>query len=81
MIILFFLNDAEIKKVLISKKIFSDQKTINTLLITNVMQVMYLYNLIQVVSVKPLHIMLPNTSTYVRSYDGQTKRLFFFDKR
>ena len=81
MIILFFLNDAEIKKVLISKKIFSDQKTINTLLITNVMQVMYLHNLIQVVSVKPLHIMLPNTSTYVRSYYGQTKRLFFFDKR
>ena len=37
MIILFSLNDAEIKKVLISKKIFSDQKTINTLLITNVM--------------------------------------------
>ena len=81
MIILFFLNDAEIKKVLISKKIFSDQKTINTLLITNVMQVMYLHNLIQVVSVKTLHIMLPNTSTYVRSYDGQTKQLFFFDKR
>ena len=81
MIILFFLNDAEIKKVLISKKIFSDQKTINTLLITNVMQVMYLHNLIRVVSVKPLHIMLPNTSNYVRSYDGQTKRLFFFDKR
>ena len=42
---------------------------------------MYLHNLIQVVSVKPLHIMLPNTSTYVRSYDGQTKRLFFVDKR
>ena len=25
----------------------------------------------------PLHIMLPKTSTYVKSYDGQTKWIYF----
>ena len=27
--------------------------------------------------VKPLHIMLPKTSAYVKSYDGQTKWMYF----
>ena len=27
--------------------------------------------------VKPLHIMLPKTSAYVKSYDGQTKWMCF----
>ena len=27
--------------------------------------------------VKPLHIMLPKTNTYVESYDGQTKWMYF----
>ena len=27
--------------------------------------------------VKPLHIMLPKTSSYVKSYDGQGKRMYF----
>ena len=27
--------------------------------------------------VKPLHLMLPKTSAYVRSYDGQTKWMYF----
>ena len=27
--------------------------------------------------VKPLHIILPKTSVYVKSYDGQTKRMYF----
>ena len=27
--------------------------------------------------VKPLHITLPKTSTYVKSYDGQTKWMYF----
>ena len=27
--------------------------------------------------VKPLHIMLPETSIYVKSYDGQTKWMYF----
>ena len=28
-------------------------------------------------NVKPLHIMLPKTSAYVKSYDGQTKWIYF----
>ena len=27
--------------------------------------------------VKPLHLMLPKTSTYVKSFDGQTKWMYF----
>ena len=27
--------------------------------------------------VKPLHIMLPKTSAYVKNYDGQTKWMYF----
>ena len=27
--------------------------------------------------VKPLHIMLPKTNAYVKSYDGQTKWMYF----
>ena len=27
--------------------------------------------------VKPLHIMLPKTSVYVKNYDGQTKWIYF----
>ena len=34
----------------------------------------YLYNDYKV---KPLHIMLPKTSAYVKSYDRQTKRMYF----
>ena len=38
----------------------------------------YLYNEYKV---KPLHIMLPKTSVYVESYEGQTKMDVFFDWR
>ena len=34
----------------------------------------YLHNDIKV---KPLHIMLPKTSAYVKSYDGKTKWMYF----
>ena len=27
--------------------------------------------------VQPLHLMLPKTSAYVKSYDAQTKRMYF----
>ena len=27
--------------------------------------------------IKPLHITLPKTSTYVKSYDGQTNYIYF----
>ena len=30
--------------------------------------------------IKPLHIMLPKTSAYVKSYDGETKWMHFFFK-
>ena len=30
--------------------------------------------------IKALHIMLPKTSAYVKSYDGQTKWMYFFIK-
>ena len=30
--------------------------------------------------VKPLHIMLPKTTVYVKSYDGQTKWMYFLIK-
>ena len=29
-------------------------------------------------NVKPLHVMLPKTSCYAQSYDGQTKWIYFF---
>ena len=31
-------------------------------------------------NVKPLHIMLPKTRVYVKSYDGQTKWMYFLIK-
>ena len=37
----------------------------------------YLYNDHKV---KPLHIMLPKTRAYVKSYDGQTKWIYFLIK-
>ena len=37
----------------------------------------YLYNGIKV---KPLHIMLPKTSAYVKSFDGQTKLMHFLNE-
>ena len=46
-----------------------------TILYTKKYFVGYLYNDNRV---KPLHTMLPKTSTYVKSYDGQTKWVYFF---
>ena len=34
----------------------------------------YLYNDNKI---RPLHIVLPNTSAYAKSYDGQTKWMYF----
>ena len=30
--------------------------------------------------IKPLHIMLPKTNAYVKSYDGETKWMYFLLK-
>ena len=64
---LSLLEDVDIKKVLVCNKISSDGK--NFKYITG-----YLYN---VYKVKRLHIMLPKMRVYVKSYDGQTKWMYF----
>ena len=58
-----FLEDLDIENVLVSNKISSGKKAINTLLI----------NLHDHYQTKPLHITLPKTSAYVKRYDGKTK--------
>ena len=56
-----------IEKVLVSKKISSGEKNYKCF-------ICYLYNDHKV---KPLHIMLTKTNTYVKSYDGQTEWMYF----
>ena len=62
-----FLKDVDIEKVLVSNKISFGEKNYKYF-------IGYLYNDNKV---KPLHIMLPKTSAYVKSYDGQTKWMYF----
>ena len=57
----------DIEKVLVSNKISFGAKNYKYF-------IGYLYNNHKV---KPLHIMLPKTSTYVKSFDGQTKWMYF----
>ena len=65
-----FWGDVDIQKVLVSNKISFGEKKIYKHFIG------YLYNDNKV---NPLHIMIPKTSAYVKSYDGQTKWMYFFD--
>ena len=65
-----FLKDVYIEKVLLSKKISSSEK--NYKCFTG-----YIY---EYYKFKPLHIMLPKASAYVKSYDGQTKWMYFLIK-
>ena len=58
-----FLEDADIQKVLLSNKTSTDDKNYKYF-------IGYLYNDYKV---KPLHIMLPKTSAYIKGYDGQTR--------
>ena len=62
-----FLKDVDFETVLVFQKISSGEKNYKYF-------IDYLYNHHKV---KPLHIMLPETSAYVKSYDGQTKSLNF----
>ena len=62
-----FLKDVDIEKVLVPNKISFDEKNYKYF-------IGYLDNDNKV---KPLHIMLPKTSAYVKSYDGQTKWMYF----
>ena len=61
-----FLKDVDVEKVL-SNKISFGEKNCKYF-------IGYLYNDNKV---KPLHIMLPKTSVYIKSYDGQTKWMYF----
>ena len=61
---LLFLGDVDIEKLLVSNKISFGEKNF----------IGYLYNGNQV---KPLNIMLPKTSAYVKNYYGQTKWMYF----
>ena len=65
-----FLEDVDIEKELVSKKIASGKKKYKYF-------IGYLYNDYKV---KPLQIMLPKTSAYVKGYHGQTKWMYFLIK-
>ena len=66
-----FLEDVDTEKLLVSNNISSGEKNYNYL-------IGYLYNGHKV---KPLHIMLPKTSSYVKTCNGQTKWIYFFDRK
>ena len=63
----YFLGDEDIEKALVSNKISFGEKNYKYF-------IGYLYNGNKV---KPLNIMLPKTTAYVKSYDGQTKWMYF----
>ena len=62
-----FLGDLDIEKVLLSNKISFGEKNYKYF-------ISYFYNSNKV---KPLYVMLPKTSAYVKSYDGPTKWVYF----
>ena len=62
-----FFGDVDLKNVLVSFRFVRYRLLIKTI-------ISYLYNGNRV---KPLHIMLPKTSAYVKSYDEQTKWIYF----
>ena len=64
-----FKRDVDNEKVLLSKNISAEKN--------------YKYFIVRLnndYKVKPLHIMLLKTNTYVKSYDGQTKLMYFLIK-
>ena len=61
------MGDVDIMKVLVSNEISFDEKDYKYFI-----GYLYIGN-----KVEPLHIMLPRISAYVKSYDGQTKRMYF----
>ena len=65
---LILLGDIGIEKLLVSNKISLGEKNYKYF-------IGYSYNDIKV---RPLNIMLPKTSAYVKSYDEQTKWMYFF---
>ena len=65
-----FLGDVDIEKILVSNKISFGEKKCKHF-------TGYLYNGNEV---KPLNVMLPKTSAYVKSYDGQLNGCIFWLK-
>ena len=65
-----FLKDVDMEKLLISNTTSFSGKNYKYF-------IGYLYNDHKV---KPLHIMLPKTSPYVKSYDGQTEWIYFLNE-
>ena len=65
--LLFFFQDVDIEKVLVSKKISFGEKNYKYF-------IGYLYDNHKV---QRLQLMLPKRSAYVKSYDGQTKWMYF----
>ena len=65
---LFFKKDVDVDNILLSNRLAIGEKTVNTLLVTCRM------------IMKLSHVMLPKTSTYVKGYDGQKKRMYFLIK-
>ena len=61
------LKDVDIEKVLVCNKISFGESNHKYF-------IGYLYNDYKI---KPLHIILPKTSAYVKTYDGQTKWMHF----
>ena len=66
----FFLQDVDISNVLVSDEISSGKKNYTYFL-------GYLYDDYKI---KSLHVMLAKTSTYVKSYAGQTKLMYFLNE-
>ena len=62
-----FLKGVDIEKVLVSNNISFGEKNYKYF-------IGYLYNDHKV---KPLHIIFPKTSSYGKTFDGQTKRMYF----
>ena len=61
--VLYFLEDVEIDKVLVSKKISSGKKIYKY----------FIGYLCDDYRIKPLQIILSKRSAYIKSYDGQSK--------
>ena len=68
--VLFFKKHVNVEKVLVSNKISFVEKNYKYF-------ICYLYNNHKV---KAIHIMSPKTSAYVKSYDGQTKWMYFMNE-
>ena len=73
-----FLGDVDINNILGSNKIsFGEKKTIYTCIYTIYkLYIPYIYHIyIEDYEIKPLHIMIPKTKAYVKSYDSYKSAL------